>query len=129
MQLIVTVGIALLILFGWLRLILALEIASTGRQIQILTEELASIERGNNGLRLKIATALSPERLARIAEELGYALYEPIYVPMPSPLNGQEGLIPVAQVSNIETPLAQSGSWWDLAGGELDILLETEAIP
>lgn len=128
-QTVITVGIALLILFGWLRLLLTLEIASTERQIQIQTEELASIKRTNDSLRLKIAIAMSPERLAQVAKELGFNLYQPDYVQLNAPLSGQEGLAPVEQAASSETVLAQSNLLWDLAIGEFDTLLEAEAIP
>ncbi len=74
--------IALAILFGWLHVILSLEIASTGRQIQLKTGELEAIQRQNNLLRWQVAEAMSPEKLAARARELGYELRSPIYLPL-----------------------------------------------
>ncbi len=72
--------LALAILFGWLHAILSLEIASTGRQIQLRTEELAALQRENNLLRWQVAEAMSPEKLAGRAREMGYELRPPLYL-------------------------------------------------
>ncbi len=83
MRTVLIIFVALLILFGWLHLILALEIASTGRQIQIKTEELKEIQRDNNNLRWKIAKIWSSAEMARRAIEEGYEPRQPIYLPPP----------------------------------------------
>lgn len=74
--------VALLILFGWLHLILALEIASTGRQIQIETGELEKIQRTNDMLRWTIASELSSTEMAQRAVAKGYVRQEPVYLPL-----------------------------------------------
>jgi len=73
-------GAALLILFAWLHLILALQIASTGRQIQITTEELNKLRRDNLAIIQDTAILESEENMARRAEELGYMLQTPVYL-------------------------------------------------
>jgi len=90
-RVLVAVSIALLILFSWLRVILALEIASTGRQIQLRAQDLDGIERGNDNLRLQISHALSPTRLAPLAEEMGFQPHKPVYVPWPELPAVEEG--------------------------------------
>ncbi len=79
---ILIIFVALLILFSWLHFILALQIASTGRQIQIQTEELQKIERENTAILQDIAEAESPRRLAERARSLGYEPQQPIYLPI-----------------------------------------------
>jgi len=73
-------GAALLILFAWLHLILALQIASTGRQIQITTEELNKLKRDNMAVVQDTAVAESEENMTRRAESLGYSLQTPVYL-------------------------------------------------
>jgi hypothetical protein len=85
---VIIVFVVLLILFGWLHLILSLEIASTGRHIQLRTEELKEIERGNEDLHRRIAEALNSAEMTRRALEAGYQLQEPIYLP-PQPVSRQ----------------------------------------
>jgi len=83
--------VALLILFRWLHLILALQIAATGRQLQIQQEELGRIERYNAMLRLAIAKATLPSRLATEAEQYGYGPRDPLYllIAVPDPSSGE----------------------------------------
>jgi cell division protein FtsB len=82
----VIVFLGLLILFRWLHLILALQLASTGRQIQIATEELQKIERHNTTLVQEISEAESPTDLAQRAIQEGYKPGQPIYVRTSQPL-------------------------------------------
>ncbi len=84
-RMVVAVVVTLLILFGWLRLILALEVASTGRQLQVLSEDLKEIERDNDYVGMRLAGALDPAVLAARAEEAGFQLSKPDYVQMPPP--------------------------------------------
>ena len=73
-------GAALLILFAWLHLILALQIASTGRQIQIATEELQKLKRDNMAVVRDTAVAESEEKMAERAAALGYGPQAPVYL-------------------------------------------------
>ena len=73
-------GAALLILFAWLQLILALQIASTGRQIQIATEELNRLKRDNTAVILDTAVTESAEELSKRATALGYGPQPPVYL-------------------------------------------------
>jgi len=73
-------GAALLILFAWLHLILALQIASTGQQIQVATEELQKLKRDNAAVVLDTAVAESEEEMTRRAKELGYGPQTPVYL-------------------------------------------------
>ncbi|MGD2205264.1 MAG: hypothetical protein PVH17_00675 [Anaerolineae bacterium] len=82
----VIIFVALLILFRWLHLILALEIATNGRQIQLRTEELHKYERLNLAIQREIAEAESPRQLADRALSLGYRPHKPIYLRISKPL-------------------------------------------
>jgi hypothetical protein len=75
----------LLILFAWLDLLLALEIGSTGREIQSQMQELERLKRDNATLRLDIAEAKSPAVLESRALELGYKPQEPDYLVLSQP--------------------------------------------
>jgi cell division protein FtsB len=98
MAAIIVVG--LLILFRWLHLILALQIASTGRQIQIATEELDRLNRHNTMLVREISEAESPVTLSERAIEAGYGPRQPLYLhtklPLSRPAAGNESLAPYA---------------------------------
>jgi hypothetical protein len=86
LQAVIVVFIALFILFGWRHLILTLEIALTGREIQIKTEELEAITRHKSSLQQQISTLESPAVLAPAAYEMGFADRAPLYVPLPGEL-------------------------------------------
>ena len=73
-------GAALLILFAWLHLILALQIASTGRQIQMATEELKKLKRDNMAVVRDTAVAESEEKMAARAAALDYGPQAPVYL-------------------------------------------------
>jgi len=134
-QVLIAVSVALLILFSWLRMILALEIASTGRKIQLKTEELERIERDNDKVRLQIAGALSPERLAPLAEEMGFQPQKPVYVPWSesgaepanSGITDQDRLQLLLQDG--ASTASEEPSLLDVAADEIEILLETTATP
>jgi hypothetical protein len=128
-RIVITVSIALLILFSWLRLILALEIASTGRQIQISSEELDRIKRDNQAMLLKIAEAMTPRELADLAAEWGFAAQKPVYVPavLPSPEPVTEEGVATAMGDEVPAPADQSLS--GIVSRQLDRLLEAECTP
>jgi hypothetical protein len=82
---VIIVCVALLILFGWLYLILALEIAATGRQIQVMTAELERLERQKEMKQFQISTVMSSRNMEERALEAGYAPQEPVYLTVHSP--------------------------------------------
>ena len=73
-------GAALLILFAWLHLILALQIASTGRQIQIATEQLDKLKRDSMAVIRDTAIIESEENMTRRATAIGYGPQAPVYL-------------------------------------------------
>ena len=72
----------LFILFGWLHLILSLQIASTGRQIQIANDNLDRVQRENMALANEIAAAEAQESMSVRAKALGYGPHTPLYLPV-----------------------------------------------
>ena len=82
---VIIVCVALLILFGWLYLILALEIAATGRQIQVMTAELEKLERAQELKQFQISNLMSSKKMEQRALDQGYVPQEPIYLPVRSP--------------------------------------------
>lgn len=74
---------ALLILFGWLHLVLALQITATNEQIQTRTEEWQKIERKNATIRRGLAEAMSPRRMEPRAIEAGYRPQKPVHLALP----------------------------------------------
>jgi hypothetical protein len=97
--------IALLILFQWMHFILAQGIESTGREIQVKTEELQRIERLNNELRRQISVAGSQEEMAGRSSNLGYDAQRPVYLLVDQPLP------PASDSSRLTDPeLAQTGN-------------------
>jgi hypothetical protein len=125
---VVAIVVTLLILFGWLRLILALEIASTGRQIQILNEELKEIERDNDYVGMRLADALDPAVLAVRAELAGFQPSKPDYVQMPPPSAVVLQADPEPATED-EVLSRATQSLLDLAAGGIDDLMESETAP
>ncbi len=106
----IIIFVGLLILFRWLHLILALQIASTGRQIDITTDELHRIERHNMALMHEIAEAEAPANLSRRAYEAGYRPRQPVYLrsdlPLARPVTGLQQLEP----GSADSPELASGA-------------------
>ena len=78
----IVIFVAVLILFRWLHLILALEVAATGRQIQIASEERQKHEWQIDRLEKEIAEAESPKRLAILVPLRGIEPRPPEYLPL-----------------------------------------------
>jgi hypothetical protein len=64
-------------------MIQALDMASTGRDIQDKMDELQEIHRGNDYLRWRIAEELSVAKMSERARQMGYRQHEPVYLPLP----------------------------------------------
>ena len=86
LHIIIAVVIALILLFLWMHFILAMQIEATGRQIQEEVVVLDRLERQNAALGRKIAESTSQGLLTRRAEEMGYELRTPHYLPLARPL-------------------------------------------
>ncbi len=82
----VIVFIAVLILFRWLHLVLALDITSTGRQIQSRTDELHRHQRVVSDIQRRIGIAEAPGRLSELASQMGYGPRQAVYLPLDGPL-------------------------------------------
>jgi cell division protein FtsB len=113
----IIVFVGLLILFRWLHLILALQLASTGRQIQIATQELQKAERYNATLVRQISEAEAPANLASRAARQGYGpgklLYLRTDLPIGRPAIGGEQHWTSDRVDADLTGEATSMTPWD----------------
>jgi cell division protein FtsB len=80
-----------LILFGWLHFVLALEISATGHQIQDKTHELAKLQRDVAALERSIALESSPSVMESRALQAKYRVQQAIYVMLAQPLGRKAG--------------------------------------
>ena len=76
----VAVFAALLILFAWLHLLVAMQIASTNRLITERTAELSRLERDKQVILLKIAQSESPIVMTQRLLEEGFVRQELMYL-------------------------------------------------
>lgn len=76
----VAVFATLLILFAWLHLLVAMEIASTNRLIMAQTGKLERLERDKQAVLLKIAWEESPLAMEARLQNEGFVLQEPMYL-------------------------------------------------
>lgn len=98
---IVAILAALLILFGWLHLILALQVAATNRTIQERTLELEAIERDQSTIVLEMAEAKSPQSLEARALRGEFEAHRPLYLILPQdPVETGPGTDPEAGASS-----------------------------
>lgn len=104
--------VSVLILFRWLHLILALQITSTGRQIQASTQLLQRMERETTALQAAIAEAESPVTLAAAARRLGY---------QPQPLRYIHLDVPLAAPTEMEPDDSVSGLEWMSSPGRIGL--------
>jgi hypothetical protein len=109
LQVILIAFVALVILFLWLNFVLAQEIESIGREIQVRTEELGTVERRHEALLKEISTVGSQQEMATRALALGYQPQTPVYLAVPEP---------IAQASS--SALAGSGQVAVLSSGGQD---------
>lgn len=86
MKAVIIVFVVLFILFLWLHFILAMDITSTYRQIEVKTEELNRLQRENGALRRGIAETESLDKMSSRAEKQQYVLQEPLYLILTQPL-------------------------------------------
>jgi hypothetical protein len=82
-QVTIAVFAALLILFGWLHLLLAMQIASTDRQILSKNEELRMQKRDNAAVLRHIAEAESPRNMEDRIELEDYQVGGRVYLYLP----------------------------------------------
>ena len=78
--------VAILILSLWLHFFLALEIESTGREIDVKTEELERLQRENLAKMNQISLLDSQRRLASEATGMGFRPQQPLYLAVNRPL-------------------------------------------
>jgi cell division protein FtsB len=133
-QIVIAVFVALLILLLWMHLMLAAQIESTGREIQVGNGKLEKLERGNAALRQQISVAGSQQNMAQRAEELGFEAVQPIYIVLPGALPepvDAEAAYPSVEESaggdNLSLP--ETPSFLSVVAHTFDIPLEANAAP
>jgi hypothetical protein len=121
------VFVIVFILFLWLHFVLALQIASTARQIQIGTEKLNKLDRSHAALQREIAEAESPRAMAARAKDLGYQPQVPIYLPLSRPISqsGNE----TGEVAEEVTPGTRSPSMWNAVAEGLSTWAQAKNAP
>jgi hypothetical protein len=87
----ILVFLGLFVLLLWLDFVMAQQIESRGREIQVKTEELHTIERRQKALLKEISAAGSEQRMAEQAAALGYRPQTPIYLPVAHALSQSTG--------------------------------------
>jgi cell division protein FtsB len=120
-QALIVIFVLLFILFLWLNFALAQRTESVGREIQVKTQELESLERRGDALRKAISVEASQERMAARAHVLGYQPQAPFFLPMSEPLleTVSEAPAPVEQIAT----LSSSGNAATPAANKLLLLL------
>jgi predicted PurR-regulated permease PerM len=108
-QVILIVFVALFILFLWLNFVLAQEIESIGREIQVKTEELDTVERRHEALMKEISARGAQQEMATRASVLGYQPQTPVYLAVSTPLVQASG-----------NTLVGSAEFTAVSGGEQD---------
>ena len=94
-QALIVIFISLFILFLWLNFGLTHQIESIGRDIQVRTEELQSLERQGDAYRQEISDKESQRVMSERARLLGYQPQAPFFLPMSEPLAEPESEAPV----------------------------------
>lgn len=118
--------VALFVLFLWLHFIVAQQIESVGRDIQVRTEELHKIERHIQDLQRQIAIAGSQKRLAIQAQSLGYQPQKPVYLRVEEPLPPDKTSIegPGVRMSSLlfgfTSSLTKTSPTWDALTSQMN---------
>ena len=94
-QALIVIFITLFILFLWLNFGLTQQIESIGREIQVKTDVLQSLEQQGDAHRQEISEIESQQNMAERARVLGYQPQAPYFLPMTEPLAESESEAPV----------------------------------
>lgn len=134
MRIVAVVFVTLLILLFWLHFILAMDIVSTNRQIQIMSQEIEQEKRKHAGYRSEIGTTGSQGYLQIRAEADEYEYGEPVYLIIPqshtqpnSATNNGEATDPTTTTTG-ELPPIQA-SFGEIVIGDPELWSESEAKP
>lgn len=85
-QALIVISVFLFVLFLWLNFVLAQQSELLGREIQLKTDDLQSLERQGDALRKEIAITTSQQAIAERARLLGYQPQTPFFLSMSEPL-------------------------------------------
>ena len=128
----IAVFAALLILFGWLHLLVAMQIASTDRLILDKRAELERLERDAHIVLLQIGHGESPRIMETRLTEEGYVLEDALYLVLSQPFakhrggnNGQPASFAPSAVAK-ETSASQPPSLLESIIGNSESVSETQ---
>ena len=119
-QSLIVIFVLLFVLFLWLNFLLAQQTESVGRDLQVKTNELQSLEREGDALRKAIAIKASQHKMAERARVLGYQPQAPFFLPMSEPL-----IEPAAEAPAGQTTTLASSEGDDAAASSKLLLLLT----
>ena len=100
-QALIVIFVSLFILFLWLNFVLTQQIETIGRDIQVKTEELRSLQRQGDAYRQEMSATGSQWNMSEKARLLGYQPQAPVFLRMSEPL--------AEPVSDAPGPAGQSG--------------------
>lgn len=120
-QALIVIFITLFILFLWLNFVLTQQIESIGRDLQVKSEELESLQRQEDAYRQAISDKGSQRNMSERARLLGYQPQAPVFLRMSEPLAEPVGEAPVAPWSS--AALASSEGAQSQAASKLWLLL------
>lgn len=132
-QAVLTWGVimALAALVGGIYLFQTSTIASVGRQVQVLRNELNEVKRLNADLERDIAEAQSLDRLKEEAIRLGFSRAQPDdieYIVIPNyPISVPEMVHQQVAVTRSESPESIGEALWHLMRGSVDGLIRGES--
>jgi hypothetical protein len=85
-QALIVIFISLFILFLWLNFVLTQQVEMIGRDIQVKSEELQSLQRQGDAYRQEISVKGSQWNMSEKARLLGYQPQAPVFLRMSEPL-------------------------------------------
>jgi hypothetical protein len=124
-QALIVIFVSLFILFLWLNFVLTQQIETIGRDVQVKSAELESLERQGDAYRQAISLKGSQRNMSERARLLGYQPQAPVFLPMSEPLAEPVGEAPVAPrtssalASSEGVPSQTASKLWLLLTGRL----------
>jgi hypothetical protein len=124
-QALIVIFISLFILFLWLNFVLTQQVEMIGRDIQVKSEELQSLQRQGDAYRQAISVNGSQWNMSEKARLLGYQPQAPVFLRMSEPLAEpvSEAPAPAVESSALESSedmqVQTSSRLWLLLTGQL----------
>ncbi|MFN2186587.1 MAG: hypothetical protein ACK2UU_21610 [Anaerolineae bacterium] len=124
-QALIVIFISLFILFLWLNFVLTQQVEMIGRDIQVKSEELQSLQRQGDAYRQAISVNGSQWNMSEKARLLGYQPQAPVFLRMSEPLAEPvseapaPAVQPSALASSEDMQVQTSSRLWLLLTGQL----------